>query len=112
MVVGTGGFFAQQNRLPRQSAPIYAYWLPMTSIEVAGVLLIGGNCRRFRGNRRAVTVALLSLLILASLIAGCAFGRNREDEGTPAGTYPITVTATGGGVTQSVTVNVVVQGSN
>lgn len=112
MVVGTDGFFVVQRRLPQHSAPTYAYWLPVTGFGVAGLLLMGRDRKRIRGNRRAAFVALLSLLILASLIAGCAFGRNRDDEGTPGGTYPITVTATGGGVTQTATVNVVVQGTN
>ncbi len=112
MTVDTEGFFVVS--LPRnQSAPLYAYWLPATAgFGAFGLLLVGANRKRLSGNRRAQFLAILSLLLAITLLAGCPLGRDREDEGTPGGTYPITVTATGGGITQMVTVNVVVQGTN
>ncbi len=113
MTADTTGFFMARHRLPNQSAPLYAYWLPATAgFGAFGLLLVGVNRKRLSGNRRAQFLATLSLLLAITLLAGCPLGRDREDEGTPGGTYPITVTATGGGVTQMVTVNVVVQGTN
>jgi hypothetical protein len=114
LTVTTTGFFVAQHRAPNSSAPVYAYWLPVSGFGVFGLVLLNANRRRLSQNRRALFVALLSLIIMASLIAGCAFGRNREDEGTPGGTYPVTITGTGGSpaVTRTATVNVVVQGTN
>ncbi|MGH9509348.1 MAG: DUF4394 domain-containing protein, partial [Terriglobales bacterium] len=107
----TSGFFTvgQQNR-PQSQAPLYAWWLPLSGFGALGLVLVGTNRKRLSGNRRAQFLAILSLLLAITLLAGCPLGRDRQDEGTPGGTYPITVTATGGGVTQTATVNVVVQG--
>jgi hypothetical protein len=62
--------------------------------------------------RRLVSVAaLLALLISAGYLSGCAggFPKVGSNTGTPAGTYPITVTATSGGVQHTTTVTLIVQ---
>jgi uncharacterized repeat protein (TIGR01451 family) len=110
--ITTTGFFVAQHRAPNSQAPLYAYWLPLSGLGAMGLVLVGANRKRMSQNRRALFVALLSLLLAATLIAGCAFGRNREDEGTPGGTFPVTFTGTSGAITHSVTANVVVQGTN
>ncbi len=110
MTVQTGGFFGSLPRRPQ--APLYAWWLPLSGFGAVGVVLLGANRKRLSGNRRAQYLALLSLLLAVTLLVGCPFGRDRQDEGTPGGTYPITVTATGSGVTRTATVDLVVVGTN
>ncbi|MGH9554373.1 MAG: DUF11 domain-containing protein [Terriglobales bacterium] len=113
LTVTTTGFFTAQHRAPKGPAPLYAYFLPASAgFGTMGLVLVNARRRRWSQKRHAPVLALLSLLVLASLIAGCAFGRDRQAEGTPAGTYSLTITVTGGGATQTVPVNVVVQGSN
>jgi uncharacterized repeat protein (TIGR01451 family) len=108
----TTGFFAAQHRAPSSVAPVYALWLPVSGFGVLGLVLVNSNRRRLSDRKRALLLALLSLLILASLVAGCAFGRDRSDEGTPGGVYTVTFTGTGGNQTHSVDATVTVQGSN
>ncbi len=83
-----------------EQGPYYlAGWLPSCGFALAGVFLIG--CPRTR--RRAIPL-LLILLALLVMIPACGGGsssvHHQQDPGTPLGTYPITVNATGAGVTQ------------
>lgn len=114
LTVTTSGFFVAQHRAPNSSTPVYAYWLPVSGLGAIGLVLVGANRKRLRGNRRAQYLAILSLLLAITLLAGCPLGRDREDEGTPGGTYTVTITGVGGSpsVTRTDTVDVVVQGTN
>ena len=113
LTVNTTGFFVAQHRAPNQSAPVYAYWLPATAgFGALGLMLVGANRKRLSRNRRAQFLAILSLLLAITLLVGCPLGRDREDEGTPGGTYTVTITGVGAGLTRTATVDVVVQGTN
>jgi uncharacterized repeat protein (TIGR01451 family) len=112
MTLTTTGFFVAQHRTPSSVAPVYALWLPVSGFGVLGLVLVNSNRRRLSERKRALFVALLSLIILASLVAGCAFGRDREDEGTPGGSYTVTFTGTAGATSHSVDATVTVQGTN
>jgi hypothetical protein len=65
------------------------------------------------GTRRLrASMMLIALgMTLAMAVAGCGGGASTavtHNAGTPAGTYPLTVTGTAGGVTHSVTLTLIV----
>ncbi|SNS76915.1 Ig-like domain (group 3) [Granulicella rosea] len=79
-------------------------WLPVSGGAVLSALLVAVVPRR----RRLGT--LLALIVTATALTsatGC--GSGYRDFTTPAGTYNVTVQATGGGVTHSSTVTLIVQ---
>jgi hypothetical protein len=78
-----------------------AGWLTSGGFTLAGVFLIGSPRKR-----RRATPLLLIILALLLMIPACGGGsssvHHQQDPGTPLGSYPITVSATGGGISQSV----------
>jgi hypothetical protein len=50
---------------------------------------------------------VIALLLAATVISGCSTAA--LNQGTPAGSYAVTVTATSGALTHTATVNVTVQ---
>jgi hypothetical protein len=79
-------------------------------LPLAGILLIAAPRRR----GWSVLLAVIMLIALAS-VPGCGGGgggggsSSHQDPGTPAGTYPITVTATAGSLSESGQFTLVVQ---
>lgn len=61
--------------------------------------------RAARTRRWAAYLPIVALLLAATVISGCTTAA----QGTPAGTYPVTVTAASGTLTHSVTVTLIVQ---
>jgi hypothetical protein len=79
--------------------PIYALWLMAPGMALLG---LGGSSKR-RRNRLLAFVALSILFALVVLQPACSHQKEQPVvSGTPAGTYPITVTATSGSYTQSI----------
>jgi uncharacterized repeat protein (TIGR01451 family) len=81
-------------------------WLP-----VPGLALIGLGMGRDRRRRRMLGLFLLCLIsALILLQPACSGGNNTQPppSGTPAGTYPITVTATSGSDSKSAAISLVV----
>jgi uncharacterized repeat protein (TIGR01451 family) len=81
-------------------------WLP-----VPGLALIGIGMGRDRRRRRMLGLFLLCLVCALILLQpACSGGNNLQPPptGTPAGTWPITVTATSGGDTKSAAISLVV----
>jgi hypothetical protein len=66
-----------------------------------------------RSLRRLIPIGAFALLLIsAGYLSGCAgsgFPKVGSNTGTPAGTYPITVTGTSGADTHSTTVTLIVQ---
>ena len=81
----------------------YALWLP-----ILGVGLMGAGVSR---KRRLLLVAFFALLLgMALLQAGCSSSSTTTTtNGTPAGTYTVTVNATSGSATRTTTVQFTVQ---
>jgi hypothetical protein len=90
--------------------------IPPAAIPAAALLLLLACARR---TRRMAMTAVLGLAFAALLAtAGCGNGSSgggsnggtsQGQGGTPAGTYPVTVTATSGALSHTVTVTLVVQ---
>ncbi len=91
-----------------QGSYYLAHWLTGGGFTLAGVFLIGSPRKR----RRAIPMLLIVLAFLV-MIPACGGGgssvHHQQDPGTPLGTYPITIGATGAGVTQSSQFQLVVQ---
>src|SRR6266851_4344713 len=84
-------------------------WLPATTgITIGGLLLCG-----IRRNRRWSTLFLLMAIATLAAVTGCGSGvvgqTSDSHDSSTAGTYAITVTATGGSTIQTATLNLTVQ---
>jgi uncharacterized protein DUF11/beta-propeller repeat-containing protein len=85
--------------------PIYALWL-----MAPGMALLGLGSRKRRRNRLLAFLALSILFALVVLQPACSHQKEQPVvSGTPAGTYPLTVTATSGSSTQSIEFTLTVQ---
>jgi hypothetical protein len=85
--------------------PIYALWLLVPGMALLG---LGGSKRR--RNRLLAFLALSVLFALVVLQPACSHQKEQPVvSGTPAGTYPLTVTATSGSYTQSIGFTLTVQ---
>jgi Pro-kumamolisin, activation domain/Bacterial Ig-like domain (group 3) len=85
-------------------------WLPLTTgVAISGLFLIGVP----RRNRWRPIVFLLLAFAAFATVSGCGSGvvdgYGSSDANSAPGTYPITVTATGGSTIQTATVNLVVK---
>jgi hypothetical protein len=86
-------------------SPIYALWLMAPGMALLG---LGGSKRR--RNRLLAFLALSILFGLVVLQPACSHQKEQPVvSGTPAGTYPLTVTATSGSSTQSIGFTLTVQ---
>jgi uncharacterized repeat protein (TIGR01451 family) len=83
----------------------YAVWLPFSGLGLIGIVMIG----RRRKNRKTVVVFIAAGLMMLLALAGCGGSSINTATGTPAGSYPVTVTATAGATTQSTNFTLVVQ---
>ena len=110
VTVGTTGRSASLT-MPQDNKtmlPLYAVWLPLPGIALAGAGLAGSRRRKLG---IGATVVLLFLLFL--LLVGCGGGGSNSGGGggggTPTGTYNVTVTASSGSLSQNTTVTLTVQ---
>ena len=82
------------------------WWATGSGGLFAAICLLGAGSKRRRGR-------FLMLLVFASIvtIVGCGGGHSGPppDPGTPVGTYPVTVTATAGGISHTATFTLTVQ---
>jgi len=72
-------------------------------------LVILTRALRRRSRRRRAWVGLAAMLIAAALFFGCGGGASPPQNGTPAGTYTITVSATSAGVTRATMLSLTVR---
>jgi hypothetical protein len=80
----------------------------VTTVEKAG--LIGAFLLSFLSFKRCKHLALLAALMLTLLLTGCGTGtRYVQHDGTPKGTYSVTVTGTSGTLSHTQTVLVTVR---
>jgi len=83
-------------------APLYALWMPLPAIMIMGV-----GVRR-RGRKHAAAMLLLLLVGVMLLVVSCGGGGmgatpQQQQNGTPAGTFTITVTGTASNGLQNTT---------
>ena len=98
------------------SHPASGWWIASAATLFGGVLLLGTvSPRRRRWSRLFALPALMLLMMLPACGGGSAGtgggggGGGPTDPGTPAGSYPVTVTATSGAISHSSTFKLIVQ---
>jgi hypothetical protein len=75
----------------------------------AGLVFAGFGPLKFRRGNWALRFALVALFAVAAVLGGCTKSGNFQNTGTPAGTYPMVVTATSGTVQHATTMTLIVQ---
>ncbi len=89
----------------------YSWWALALGITFVGIFSLGVPMKKRRGS-------MLSLVLfgMVAIGLGCGGGSNsssgstpQTDPGTPAGTYPITITATSGSITHTAKFTLIVQ---
>jgi len=94
LVVNTTARVTTPASLRRRGGPMYATWFPLSGWALLGVG-VGGKMARRR--RALLAVMLTGFFALIVLQAGCSSSKSTNvTTGTPAGTYPLTITATSG----------------
>jgi hypothetical protein len=75
-----------------------ARWLTGGGFALAGIFILGSPRRR----RNSLPLLLITLALLV-MIPACGGGgsHHQQDPGTPAGTYNVIVSATGGAILQT-----------
>ncbi len=102
MTVSTTAGSAVLHPLDNSNTPIYAVLLPF--LGLAGMAFRG---KKGKAARLRLALLLGGLLMLFSLVS-CGGRGSNQVSGTPAGTFPFSVTASGGGTSASTTVNLTV----
>jgi uncharacterized repeat protein (TIGR01451 family) len=89
----------------KRQGPVYAFWLMIPGMALAG---LGSNKRG--GRRVAAWLGLVLLFGFFALQPACSKAKQQASvAGTPAGSYPLTITATSGSFTQSYGFSLTVQ---
>lgn len=91
----------------RQGGPLYATWLPVGGLSLLG-LGLGAGWKRRRWPAGAVVGLIVSIILLQSA-CGSSRSTTPPGGGTPAGTYPVTITATSGSQPHNTLVTLIVQ---
>lgn len=84
--------------------------VPPSLIWASGILALAALLRKCSGRRLrwSMAVAVPALVLLLSSCGGGGGGGGTNPHGTPAGTYQLTVKATSGSTTQSITLTLIV----
>jgi hypothetical protein len=88
--------------------PIPMWLLALALSVLAGLRWNGGGAEKSR-LRLAQCVPVVALLLAVLLSAACSGGNAAPPMGTPAGTYPVTVTVTAGGASRTTMLSVTVR---
>lgn len=90
----------------KPSGPIYAGWILLPAIALAGA---GSTGVRHQRRRLIVTLACFVVMGILGPQTACSSGGGPINPGTPAGTYTVNINATSGGASHSTSVNITVQ---
>jgi hypothetical protein len=96
------------ERLRPENHRSLAWWVAASGISLAGVVLLGIPPRR-RGGSALLSLILIAFLGLSACGGGGGSSKPPPDPGTPAGSYPVVVTATCGALQRTVNFTLTVQ---
>jgi hypothetical protein len=98
-----------------RTRPLWLFMLTLLLTLMTALTFVFANCAKFgrRTARRLIPLSVLALLLISiSCITGCSgggFPKVASNNGTPAGTFTVTVTGTSGSDVHSTTVTLTVQ---
>jgi hypothetical protein len=106
LVINTTARVTTPASLWKTGGPVYATWFPISGLALLGVGFGGKITRR----RRALMALLLAgFIALIVFQAGCSSSRSSNiTTGTPAGTYPLTITSTSGSASRTFPISLTV----
>ena len=90
----------------KTGGPRYAMWFPISGLALLGVGFGGKITRKRHGLLALLLAAFMGLIVFQ---AGCSSSRSTNiTTGTPAGTYPLTITSTSGSASRTFPIALVV----
>jgi hypothetical protein len=106
LVINTTARVTTPASLWKTGGPICATWFPISGLALLGVGFGGKiTCKR-RGLLAPLLAAFISLIVFQ---AGCSSSRSTNiTTGTPAGTYPLTITSTSGSASRTFPISLTV----
>ena len=106
LVINTTARVTTPASLWKPGGPVYAMWFPISGLALLGV---GFGARITRGRRALLAMLFAGFIGLIILQAGCSSSRSTNiTTGTPAGTYPLTITSTSGSASRTFPIALVV----
>jgi hypothetical protein len=106
LVINTTARVTTPASLWKTGGPVYAFWFPISGLALLGV---GFGARITRGRRALLAMLFAGFIGLIILQAGCSSSRSTNiTTGTPAGTYPLTITSTSGSASRTFPIALVV----
>jgi sugar lactone lactonase YvrE len=93
----------------REGQHPYVFFAEITGLPLIGLTLFGAGLVKRSGRMRRLWLVLIVLMTPAFFCNGCASADNYRSFGTPAGTYPLVVTATSGTTQHTLNTTLVVR---
>ena len=106
LVINTTARVTTPASLWKPGGPVYAIWFP-----ISGLAVLGAGFRGKIARKRYVLLVLLLAGFIGLIVfqAGCSSSKSTNiTTGTPAGTYPLTITATSGSASRTFPISLTV----
>ena len=106
LVINTTARVTTPASLWKTGGPVYAFWFPISGLALLGVGFGGKITRKRYGLLALLLAGFIGLIVFQ---AGCSSSRSTNiTTGTPAGTYPLTITSTSGSASRTFPIALVV----
>jgi hypothetical protein len=106
LVINTTARVTTPASLWKTGGPMYAIWFPLSGLALLGVGLGGKITRKKHGLLALLLAGFIGLIVFQ---AGCSSSRSTNiTTGTPAGTYPLTITSTSGSASRTFPISLTV----
>jgi hypothetical protein len=106
LVINTTARVTTPASLWKRGGPVYAMWFPISGLALLGVGFGGKITRKRYGLLALLLAGFIGLIVFQ---AGCSSSKSTNiTTGTPAGTYPLTITSTSGSASRTFPISLTV----